>query len=249
MSQEEYFKLANITVKFADAVALSNVSLQISEGEKVAIIGPSGAGKTTLLNVLNGMQQAFGVSVDGEDLSKLDQGKLRKIRAKIGFVHQDFDLIPNVRVLHNVMLGALSRYGFFTSVKNFFLPQKDDLLKIHELLELVGIADKLYMYTSTLSRGQQQRVAIARALFQNPGALLADEPVSSLDPARAREVLKLFCELSDRLNLTFCASMHSVELAREFFPRIVAFKEGHLVFDSPSDKVSDDMLEKLYEIS
>ena len=177
-----------MTLRFASGCALSGVDLEIAPGEAVALVGPSGAGKTSLLRLLNGIHRPSSgrVLVDGRDLATLGRADLRAVRRELGFVHQDLALIPNLRVVHNVLFGRLGRDRLLASLARALFPRMRDVRRIHELLDRVGIEDKLYERTDRLSGGQQQRVAIARALFQEPRALVADEPVSSVDPVRAR---------------------------------------------------------------
>ncbi|MGI9241924.1 MAG: phosphonate ABC transporter ATP-binding protein, partial [Verrucomicrobiales bacterium] len=194
-----HFQLDAASVRFGDVDALDQVSISIEAGERIAIVGPSGGGKTTLLRLLNGIvrPEAGSVTTLGERLDTLAPEKLREVRSRIGFIHQHLALVPNLRVVQNVISGKLGRRGLVRSLRDFFVPGSADLEQIHSILERVGISEKLYERTDRLSGGQQQRVAIARALFQEPLALLADEPVSSVDPARARDTVTLLTQLSE----------------------------------------------------
>jgi phosphonate transport system ATP-binding protein len=244
------FRLESATVRFGALVAVDAARIAIEPGERVAFVGPSGSGKTTLLRLLNGaVRPAAGrVVVDGEDLGTLAPDRMRAVRARIGFVHQDLSLVPNLRVWQNVSLGRLGRRGFLGALRDMIRPAARDLERIHALLERVGIPEKLYQRTDRLSGGQQQRVAIARALFQDPAALLADEPVSSVDPARARDTVTLLAEISQERNLTLCMSLHNLELARECFPRLVGLRAGRIVFDRPAHDVREDEFAALYRL-
>jgi phosphonate transport system ATP-binding protein len=226
------------------------VDLQIDTGEIVALVGPSGAGKTSLLRLMAGslMADAGTASFAGQDLAHLDPSALRAVRSRIGFVHQDHSLIPIFRAHQNVIAGALGQRGFWSAARSMIRPASADLDRAHRLLERVGIPEKLCLRTDSLSGGQQQRVAIARALFQAPHALLADEPVASVDPTRAHAVLSLMKEIAKERGLTLVASLHDIQLARELFPRLVGLRGGRLVFDSPTGKVNDAALEALYRI-
>ena len=135
------------------------------------------------------------------------------------------------------------------SLRDLLLPSSVDLLEIHEILDRVGIEEKLYSRVAQLSGGQQQRVAIARALFQHPEALLADEPVSSVDPARARDTVKLLCELSVEQGFTLCVSLHDLQLAKEFFPRLIGMRKGQIVFDGAAGDLSGSDQSALYNLS
>ena len=211
-------------------------------------MGPSGAGKTTLLRILGAeLRPSEGrVFVGGRALADVSGTELRALRVGVGFIHQDLRLIPNLRVLHNVLLGNLGRQSLPGSLRGLLAPPRAEVLRAHELLERVGIGEKLYERTDRLSGGEQQRVAVARALFQQPHALLADEPVASVDPARARATLELLTEPARETGLTLCVSLHDLELARALFPRLVGLRDGRVAFDRPTSEVADAELVELY---
>ena len=245
------FSLQKTSVVFGTTVALDSVDLEIASGEAVGFVGLSGAGKTTLLSLLNGtVRPTEGrVQVDGRNLAQLSFEELRQVRAGIGFVHQDLSLIPNLRVLQNVLAGRLGRLSFLRGLRAFVLPPRSYVHQIHEILERVGIPEKLYERTDRLSGGQRQRVAIARALFQQPEGLLADEPVSSVDPAHARSAVALLTDISREQGLTLCVSLHNLHLAREFFPRLVGLRGGRVVFDRATHLVEEKEFKDLYELN
>lgn len=251
MSTSETFSLRNVSVAYNGRFAVENASLEIRPGEAVGIVGPSGSGKTTLLKTINGsVRPTAGEVVVGErSLASLTTRELRGLRGRIGFVHQDLSLVPNLRVLQNVLAGRLGHHGFWRSLRNFMLPGKAAVREVHAILERVGIPEKLYERTDALSGGQAQRVAIARALYQRPEALLADEPVSSVDPARARDTVALLARISREEGLTLCVSLHNLELAREFLPRLVGLRAGWVVFDRPTSELRDEDFAQLYELS
>ena len=244
------FSLNRARVAYGHVTALDGVSLDIQKGESVALVGPSGSGKTTLLRVLNGgVRPASGtVSVGGRAYREMSGGELRRARASIGFVHQDLRLVPNLRVIHNVVAGRLGTLSLSASIRAMLLTPRPLRAEAYEILGRVGIAEKLYQRTDRLSGGQQQRVAIARALFQRPVALLADEPVSSVDPARARDTVRLLTDLSRESGLTLCVSLHNLELACEFFPRLIGMRRGRIVFDRPSADIRRDEFDALYHL-
>jgi len=230
--------------------AVDGVELAIAAGEAVGIVGPSGAGKTTLLALLAGsMSPSSGeVAVDGRPLAGLSARELRGVRARMGFVHQDLALVPNLRVFQNVLAGSLGRRSFFSSLRAMLRPARAELEEALALLERVGIGDKLFQRTDRLSGGERQRVAIARALFQEPAALFADEPVSSVDPARARDTLELLTGISRERGLTLVVSLHDPGLAREFLPRLVGLREGRVLFDRRTDELRDEHMDELYRL-
>ena len=245
------FRLDGAVVEFGAVSALAGVDAEISSGEAVALVGPSGAGKTTLLHLLNGtVRPTHGrVTANGHRLDQLGRRALRDLRASLGFVHQDPSLIPNLRVIQNVIAGRFGRMGFLAALRAIVAPSRSTQRDVHALLDRVGIAHKLFERTDRLSGGQQQRVAVARALFQAPAALLADEPVSSVDPARARDTVELLTGVSREDGLTLVMSLHNLELAREYFPRLIGLRAGRVVFDRASDDVPEDAFRALYELT
>jgi phosphonate transport system ATP-binding protein len=244
------FLLESVCVDHGDLRALDEVSLEIREGDCVGLVGPSGSGKTTLLRLFNGSQRPSrgAVRVSGERLEALSDAGLRRLRARIGFVHQDLALVPNLRVAQNVMSGGLGRLGFGAALRDMLFPPRAKLREVYALLEQLGIEEKLFERTDRLSGGEQQRVAIARALFQRPVALLADEPVSSVDPARARETVSLLVRVCAERGLTLCISLHNLSLARSHLSRLVGLRRGRIVFDGPSREIATEGFDRLYEI-
>ena len=245
------FHLIGASVTYGSNLALDCINLRIQAGEAVGFVGLSGAGKTTLFRLFNGMVRPTEgtVQVNGSSLAKLSLEELRQVRAQIGFVHQDLSLIPNMRVLHNVLAGRLGRLSLLQGARALLFPPRSYVHEIYDILQRVGIPEKLYERTDRLSGGQRQRVAIARALFQKPRSLLADEPVSSVDPARARSAVSLLTQISREEGLTLCVSLHNLQLAREFFPRLVGLRQGRIVFDRATEEVEEDEFEALYDLS
>lgn len=248
--EKKNFILNDVTVRFNSVTALDKVSLSIGNGERVAFVGPSGAGKTTLLRSMNGsVKPAAGkVEVRGQNISSLSAGDLKQLRSCIGFIHQDLSLVPNLRVIRNVLAGALGRSSLASSMRMMLFPTRTEVAEVHELLERVGVQEKLYQRTDRLSGGQQQRVAIARALYQKPIALLADEPVSSVDPARAEITVSLLNEIARERDLTMCMSLHNLSLARQYFPRLIGMRHGRILFDEAPEDLKDREFDALYKI-
>jgi phosphonate transport system ATP-binding protein len=245
------FQLRDVRVDFGSKSVLSHVDLVVKPGENVALLGPSGAGKTTLLRLLNRalIPSSGHVLVDGKNLAEMETRDLRRLRSGIGFVHQDLRLVPNLRVSQNVLSGSLGRRNFFQSLLMFLKPARDDLLEVHRLLEQVGISQEMFQRVDRLSGGQMQRVALARALFQKPGLLLTDEPVSSVDPARAADLMEILAEISRDQGTTLCASLHDPQLVLRFFPRIVGLRQGRVVFDKPTTQISPEEIQELYALA
>lgn len=245
---EAMFALNGVTKRYGAVTALRAIDLRVDPGERVALVGPSGAGKSTLLGLLNGSILASEgvVGVMGRDVARLSRGELRRIQRRIGTIYQQLHLVDSLRVIHNVNAGHLGRWSLARAALSLVWPQAVPVAAA--ALTRVGIPEKLYARTDELSGGQQQRVAIARVLVQAPSAILADEPISSLDPERGREVVELLCDLSRRDGTTLVASLHAVVIARSHFDRIVGLRDGAIVFDRPAGSVEDGMVERLYEI-
>ena len=244
------FQFDSVGLSFEGKAALDSVSIQIGSGEVVAFVGPSGSGKTSALRMLNGaVRPSTGeVHVDSNCLAGMSGKELKQLRTEIGFVHQDLDLIPNLRVAQNVLAGRLGRRSFFGSLRTMIRPSRAELTEVHKILSRVGIPEKIFQRTDRLSGGQRQRVAIARAMYQQARALLIDEPVSSLDPARSRDAIDLLTSLAEEHGLTLVASMHDIELAREFFPRLIGLRHGQVRFDGSPDQIDPSEFEKLYQL-
>ena len=227
-------------------VAVDGIDLGVQRGERVALIGPSGAGKTTLFRMLNCTLRptAGRLWINGDEVVTLHGKRLREARRKIGTIYQQHNLIPRLKVVHNVLAGNLGQWSTVRSLISLVRPA--DLELAYRALRQVGIEEKIFIRTDELSGGQKQRVAIARVLIQNPEAILADEPVSSVDPSLATVIVKLLLEISQKTRKTLLVNLHSVDLALAYFPRVIGINSGKALFDLPPDKVSDDLLEELY---
>lgn len=251
MPDADRFALRGATVSYNGEAAVAHATLTIGAGELVGIVGPSGAGKTTLLRLLIGAvrPQEGEVFVDGDALTGMTPKQLRAVRARIGFVHQDHRLVPTQRVVTNVLAGRLGRWSFLRSLREVYWPRRADVEHVHDILGRVGIPEKLYQRVDSLSGGQMQRTSIARALYQEPEALLADEPVSSVDPARAKDTVALLARIAKEEGITLCVSLHNLDLAREYFPRLVGMRSGRIVFDAPTDELETHHFDRLYDLS
>jgi phosphonate transport system ATP-binding protein len=248
MNSDPVFELRQVTQQFEHFLALDDVNLQIYPGERVALVGSSGAGKSTLLRLLNGtlLPSRGEVWVLGKNLSRLSSRQLRRVQRQIGTIYQQFHLVDSLQVIHNVNAGHLGHWSFWQAALSLIYPL--EVKTATAALHRVGIPEKLYARTRQLSGGQQQRVAIARVLVQDPLAILADEPVSSLDPALSQEVMSLLRTLVQESGKTLVTSLHSVELARSHCDRIIGLRNGKILFDAPPTSISAEMIDALYRL-
>jgi phosphonate transport system ATP-binding protein len=229
---------------FGSAVAVAGVDLCIASGERVAVLGASGAGKSTLLSLINGSLSTTSgaVEVFGSDLAGLRPAQLRSVQRRIGTISQRLDLVDQVRVLHNVNAGRLGQWGTAKALLALAWPRPDATAV--GALERVGLSWAVHERTERLSGGERQRVAIARMLAQKPDLIVADEPVSSLDPARTAAMLGLLCS-----STTAVVSLHQPELAREFCTRAIGLQDGRVMFDLPTSELDNATLDELYALT
>ncbi len=244
-------RVDSLNKTFARKQALFNLRLEIQAGEMVALIGASGSGKSTLLRHVAGLARCDrdnGGSIDvlGRRLQASGRlsGEVRRLRADIGYIFQQFNLVNRLSVLDNVLLGFLGRMPRWRgSLGLFSAEQKRQAL---EALARVGLADFAGQRASTLSGGQQQRVAIARALTQKAEVILADEPIASLDPESARKVMDILADINRHDGKTVVVTLHQVDYALRYCPRAVALKGGRILFDGSSEHLSEGFLNELY---
>ncbi|WP_254839974.1 phosphonate ABC transporter ATP-binding protein [Natronomonas marina] len=222
-----------------DTVALEEISLSIEEGEFVVLLGPSGAGKSTLLRILNGLTPPTEGSVEIMGTDPLDRSG-----ETVGMVFQMHYLIESMSAYRNTLTGALGRTGILRSI--FTLYDRASKRAALEALDTVGLFDEATQRAGSMSGGQKQRVGIARALVQNPDLLLADEPVSSLDPKAARDVMGYLKQAAEERNLTTVTSLHQVNIAREFGDRFVGIRDGEVIFDGDGDDLTMEVVDDIY---
>jgi phosphonate transport system ATP-binding protein len=230
------FEFRNVTRQFGAKVAVDNVTLDIPAGQMVGIIGRSGAGKSTLLRMINRLAEPSSGSIayTGRDVTKLRGGDLRRWQRDCAMIFQQFNLVPRLDVLTNVMLGRLNHRSTLSSVLGLFTRQ--ERIMAIAALERLGIEQTALQAAGTLSGGQQQRVAIARALLQEPKVLLADEPIASLDPLNAKIVMDALRDINEREGITVITNLHTLDTARHYCERIIGMAAGRVVFDGrPSD--------------
>ena len=240
----------DISKTFGQRKALNGVSVEVGPREMVALIGPSGSGKSTLLRSITGLQTIDPgpgiIEVFGKTVQKNGRiaGDVRKTRAKLGMIFQQFNLVGRLSLFSNVMLGALGRVPFLTGLLGSW--SRDDKQRAMAALHRVGVSDYAGQRANTLSGGQQQRGAIARALVQGAQAILADEPVASLDPVSARKVMEQLVELNQRDGLGVIVTLHQVDYAIRYCQRVVALKAGKIAYDGPSSGLDRATLIEIY---
>ena len=226
--------------------ALKNVSLEIEQGEFVAIIGLSGAGKSTLLRTINKMHDITDgtLNVNGQDVKELKGKELRRFRRKLGMVFQSFNLVTRTTVIKNVLTSRVPDMPLWKSIIGLY--SKEDKVVALEALDKVGILDKAYVRADQLSGGQQQRVELARTLAQNPEVILADEPVAALDPITAAQVMDDFKKINKEMNISILINIHHVDLALKYADRVIGIKAGEIVYDGTAKDVDGEILKQIY---
>lgn len=241
-------KFENVSKRYPNGFeALKSINLTIEQGEFVAIIGLSGAGKSTLIRTINRMHDITEgtLTVDGTDVMTLHGKSLRAFRRRIGMIFQSFNLITRTTVIKNVLTAFVPDMPWWRATFGIFT--KDEKLKALDSLDKVGILDKAFVRADQLSGGQQQRVALARTLVQNPQIILADEPVASLDPVTAKQVMDDFKRINRDMNITVLINIHHVELALQYASRVVGIRAGEIVYDGTVENVTQQVLDSIYQ--
>ena len=242
MSSEPMIVFDGVEKRFGDNVVLSELDFTVRAGEHVTLIGPSGSGKTTILRLLMTLEKVNKgtIKVAGRYLSHMERrGKLvpadekysREVRKRIGMVFQQFNLFPNMTVRGNLIEGPTRVLGLSKDEAN---------ARAEDLLDLVGLRERIDEHPSRLSGGQQQRVAIARALAMRPDVLLLDEVTSALDPELVAGVLKLLRDIGESTDITILCVTHEMGFARDFSHRVMMFDGGRVIEDAPPDKLFTD---------
>lgn len=227
--------------------ALEDINLQIEKGEFVAVIGPSGAGKSTLLRCINRMHDISEgkLIVDGVEVNSLKGKEIRKFRQRIGMIFQSYNLVTRISVIKNVLVSFAPKLPYWRKVLGLYT--KEHKVKALTALDQVGILDKAYVRVDQLSGGQQQRVALARTLAQNPDIILADEPIASLDPVTAKQVMDDFTKINRETNMSVIINIHHVEIALEYADRIIGIRKGKIVYDGKAEDLTEENLNYIYK--
>ncbi|MEL6828653.1 MAG: phosphonate ABC transporter ATP-binding protein [Pseudomonadota bacterium] len=240
-------EIKGLTKQFDTVRALDNVDLTLQSGEMVAVIGRSGAGKSTLLRCINRLETPTSGQIifNGYDVTKLKGDALNEWRSQCAMIFQQFQLVPRLDVLTNVLIGSMRRRSFLSSMVKHFTAEERAKAIIE--LSLFGMEKTALQRASTLSGGQQQRVAIARAMMQDPDILLADEPIASLDPRNSHAVMEMLAQINrDRGHLVL-VNLHAIDIARHFCQRVIGLRDGQLVFDAPMSDLTETALSEIYD--
>ncbi|MDI6836092.1 MAG: phosphonate ABC transporter ATP-binding protein, partial [Rhizobiaceae bacterium] len=234
------FELKDLTRRFGNNVAVNTVSLDLPQGQMVGVIGRSGAGKSTLLRMINRLVDPSSGSIRFGDaeVSSLRGRALRNWQRDCAMIFQQFNLVPRLDVLTNVLLGRLNHRSTALSILNYFT--REERIMAIAALERLGIEQTALQPAGTLSGGQQQRVAIARALMQEPKMVLADEPIASLDPLNAKIVMDALRDINVREGITVITNLHTLDTARAYCDRIIGMAQGSVVFDGRPDVLTAD---------
>jgi phosphonate transport system ATP-binding protein len=239
--------LAGVTVRFGETLALEGITLDVEPGERLAIIGASGAGKSTLFRALTRTVALDGgkVALGERDLYALSKKELKHVRRRVGTIYQAYNLVPQLPAGMNAALGEVGGMRSAKTLRTFLRgPDRALAGRVETALDRVGLAGLASQRTAELSGGQQQRVAVARLLVQRPDLILADEPFAAVDPVTTERVMEALFELNGE-GATLVSNLHDVQIARRF-PRIVALREGRLVFDGPPEHLTEDSLDRIY---
>ncbi|CDN50470.1 phosphonate ABC transporter ATP-binding protein [Neorhizobium galegae] len=240
------FELRDITRRFGDRIAVNAVNVEIPQGQMVGIIGRSGAGKSTLLRMINRLQEPSSGSIyfNGAEVSSLKGRALRNWQRDCAMIFQQFNLVPRLDVMTNVLLGRLNHRSTTMSLLKIF--SRDERVMAMAALERLGIEQTALQAAGTLSGGQQQRVAIARALVQAPKMMLADEPIASLDPLNAKIVMDALRDINEREGITVITNLHTLDTARSYCERIIGMAGGRVVFDGPPQELNANAVREIY---
>jgi phosphonate transport system ATP-binding protein len=235
-----------VTRRFGSNVAVDAVSLSIPEGQMVGVIGRSGAGKSTLLRMINRLTGVSGgmISHHGRPVSTLAGRELRNWQRDCAMIFQQFNLVPRLDVVSNVLHGTLNMRSTFSTMFNLF--PREDILRAISILERLGVAENATKRAEALSGGQQQRVAIARALMQSPKLILADEPIASLDPLNAQIVMDALKDINEQEGITVVTNLHTLDTARNYCERIIGMAAGKVVFDGKPDELTTEAVREIY---
>lgn len=242
----EQIRAEQLTLGYGRKEVVKGVNLTIRKGEFLSIIGPSGVGKSTLLMGINATTAILGgnLRVLGNDVGSIRHRDLKTLRARLGVIFQGFNLVARLSVLDNIASGMLHRKPLLSALFKHYTHQQYE--ELYEYMKVVGIEGEALSRCDRLSGGQKQRVAIARAIAQRPEIILADEPISSLDPVSARTVLETLRNANEKYGITVVANLHQLDYAREFCSRVVGLNAGRIVYDGPPAQLCQATVNEIY---
>ncbi len=239
-------EIDKLTKRFGSNTAVDSVSFRTDEPTMIGIIGSSGAGKSTLLRMLNRLtaESEGRIVFEGREISSLKGRERRRWQRDCAMIFQQFNLVPRMDVVSNVLHGTLNRHSTLTTLFNLY--PTEDIHKAIEILDRLGISEQAPKRAEALSGGQQQRVAIARALMQDPKIILADEPIASLDPMNAQVVMEALRRIHDEDGRTVIANLHTLDTARRYCDRVIGMRHGRIVFDGTPAQLTTDVARDIY---
>jgi phosphonate ABC transporter, ATP-binding protein len=238
----------NISKEYNNGItALKNVSFDVEKGEFISIIGPSGSGKSTLLRSINKMIDISQGSIlfENRNIEKLKKKEIELVRREIGMIFQNYNLVERLTVIENVLHGRLGYKSVFSGILGIY--SEEEKKEAFNFLEKVNMTKYAYQKCNELSGGQKQRVGIARAIMQKPKLLLCDEPIASLDPKTAENIMDYLKKIVTELKITCIVNLHQVDIAKKYSNRIIALNKGEKIFDDKPEYLTDDMIEFIYK--
>jgi phosphonate ABC transporter, ATP-binding protein len=240
--------IKNVSKKYNNGTnALKNISFDVEKGEFISIIGPSGSGKSTLLRSINKMIDISQGSILFEDknIENLKKTQIELVRREIGMIFQSYNLVERLTVIENVLHGRLGYKSVIAGILGIY--SEEEKKEAFNFLEKVNMTKHAYRKCNELSGGQKQRVGIARAIMQKPKLLLCDEPIASLDPKTAENIMDYLKKIVSELKITCIVNLHQVDIAKKYSDRIIALNKGEKIFDDKTERLTDDMIEFIYK--
>ena len=240
--------IKNVSKKYNNGTnALKNISFDVEKGEFISVIGPSGSGKSTLLRSINKMIDISQGSILFEDknIESLKKTQIELVRREIGMIFQSYNLVERLTVIENVLHGRLGYKSIIATILGIY--SEEEKKEAFSFLERVNMTKYAYQKCSELSGGQKQRVGIARAIMQKPKLLLCDEPIASLDPKTAENIMDYLKKIVTELKITCIVNLHQVDIAKKYSDRIIALNKGEKIFDDKTERLTDDMIEFIYK--
>ena len=240
--------IKNVSKKYNNGTnALKNISFDVEKGEFISVIGPSGSGKSTLLRSINKMIDISQGSILFEDknIENLKKTQIELVRREIGMIFQSYNLVERLTVIENVLHGRLGYKSVIAGILGIY--SEEEKKEAFNFLEKVNMTKHAYRKCNELSGGQKQRVGIARAIMQKPKLLLCDEPIASLDPKTAENIMDYLKKIVSELKITCIVNLHQVDIAKKYSDRIIALNKGEKIFDDKTERLTDDMIEFIYK--